>query len=129
MTLPTVNDIVSGIIDAAVKDVVSLSDATMAFAEIERDMIEAFGWRPIETADEYDLRCVPAGKKWGPRIVALVTGDNQQGPAPAIVYWDPDVVQPDGRPVANPTPYWRAVAMTAGWSRRNQPTHYIRPYR
>lgn len=93
------------------------------------DLIEAFGWHPIARADEFDLRVVPDGHRYGPRMIAMVKGDNEKAQAPYIVYWDPDTRQPDGRPTAHPKPYWRTVGMTAGWSRRNQPTQFIKPYR
>jgi len=95
---------------------------------LEADLIDAFGWHPISRAEEFGLRTPPAGKLWGPRLVALCQGENEKGPALNVVYWDPDTVQPDGRPVAFPKPYWRAVGMSAGWSRRNPPVFFRRPH-
>ena len=103
-------------------------DIHEAFNDAIKDLIEAFGWHPISRADEFGLRTVPAGKSDGPRIIAMVHGDNQKGPAPYVVYWSADTLQPDGKPVARPKPYWRTLTMSAGWSRRNQPTHFIKPY-
>lgn len=104
------------------------TDIFDAFNAAIVDLITAFGWHPIVHADEFGLRTIPKGMKWGPRLVAMLEGENVKTPSPHIVYWDPDTVQPDGRPVAHPSPYWRTVGMTAGWSRRNQPTHFLRPY-
>lgn len=99
-----------------------------AFTAATNDLIDAFGWHSIEHADAFDLRTVRAGHRYGPRVIVMLKGDNEKAPAPYIAYWDPDTEQHDGRPVARPKPYWRTVGMTAGWSRRNQPTHFIRPY-
>lgn len=89
---------------------------------VERRIIDLFAWHPIELADEFGLRTPPPGKKWGPRVVVMMND------GPAIAYWDPDQIQPDGKPVAAPAPYWRAVQKRAGWSRGAKVTHFLRPY-
>jgi hypothetical protein len=86
------------------------------------DLVDLFAWHPIERADEFGLRTPPPGKKWGPRVIVMMND------GPAVAYWDPDQVQPDGTPVAHPSPYWRAVQKQAGWSRRAVVTHFLRPY-
>lgn len=105
-----------------------IEHGSMYFRELEIQLLAAFGWHPIDRADAFDLRTAPRGHRFGPRIIAMVQGDNEKAQAPYVVYWDPDTHQPNGRPVAHPSPYWRTVGMTADWSRRNQPTHFIRPY-
>lgn len=98
------------------------TDIHDAFTAAIDDLTDAFGWHPIERADDFDLRVVPPGKKWGPRVIVLVQGFNAKTPTPHVAYYDPDT------DAAHPAPYWRTVGMTAGWSRRNQPTHFIRTY-
>jgi hypothetical protein len=122
--MPTARDIITGRLNDLEKDIYSGNhDSTHddITAAIE-DLIDAFGWHPIERADEFGLRTVPDGKKWGPRIVVLVKGQNMKTATPHVAYYDPDT------DAAHPAPYWRTVGMTAGWSRRNQPTHFIRTY-
>lgn len=85
-----------------------------ALNRAERDLIELFRWHPIADADRFGLRIIPPGKPYGPRVVTWVKGDNQKAPVPFISYWA--------------RTYWHTLNMTTGWSQRNQPTHFLRPY-
>lgn len=131
--MKTAHELIRDILDRLAVDICREPTITIhartsnALHFLEYALLETFGWHPIEHVDAFGLRTVPKGKMWGPRLVAIVEGENVAA-SPHIVYWDPDTVQPDGRPVTHPEPYWRTVGMTAGWSRRNQPTHFIRPY-
>lgn len=124
--MKTASDIIRDSLDRFIENLNHLKKSS-AREILETELNSSFGWHPIERADVFGFRTVPKGKMWGPRLVAIVEGENVSA-SPHIVFWDPDTVQPDGRPVALPEPYWRTVGMTAGWSRRNQPTHFIRPY-
>jgi hypothetical protein len=100
----------------------TFTDIHDAFNAAIEDLSDAFGWHPIERADECGIRTVPDGMKWGPRVIVLIQGQNVKTPRPFVAYYDPDT------DAAHPAPYWRTVHMTAGWSRSNQPTHFLRPY-
>lgn len=103
-------------------------DCIPALSILEEELIAAFKWHPIDRADEFGLRTPPPGKNWGPRVVTLIKDPDFKAVVPHVFFWDPDVVQSDGKPVAHPSPYWRSVGHKAAWSRRNQPTHFMIPY-
>lgn len=118
--MQTVQKVIEDIIDDTIPtNRIATSDHLI---NLRDQLIDAFGWHPIERADDFGLRVVPPGKKWGPRVIVLVQGSNAKTPTPHVAYYDPDT------DAAHPAPYWRTVGMTAGWSRRNQPTHFIRTY-
>jgi hypothetical protein len=86
------------------------------------ELIDAFGWHPIERAAEFGVRDAPPGKQWGPRVIVLVRGHNAKRATVYVAYYDPDTK------AEHPEPYWRTINTTAEWSRRNQPTHFLRTY-
>lgn len=126
--LKTAREIITDLIDKCDVQIDQGRPIGQAFHDLEVALTRAFDWHPIDLADAFDLRAIPAGHRFGPRVIVMVQGKNEKTPAPYVAYWDPDTHQPDGRPVARPKPYWRTRDRTAGWSRRNQPTHFIRPY-
>lgn len=90
-------------------------DIHRAFAHTKDDLNNTFGWQPIERADEFSLRDT-RGEPWGPRLVVLVNNMSH------IAYWDLDTTAP------TPKPFWRVLHKTPAWSRRNQPSHFLRPF-
>lgn len=129
--LPTPQSVITAITgefaDRLEADYPITSKPVEPFQFLETALIEAFGWHPIERVDEFGLREIRDDHKWGPRIIVMVKKSI------AIAYWDPDIMQADPygilKPVASPSPYWRILYMTRGWSRGNPPSHFLRPTR
>lgn len=117
--MQTSRQIIRAALDTTIGDTVPAD----RMIDLERALCAAFDWHPIDHADEFGMKHVPAGKKWGPRLVALVKDTNDR-PVPMVVYWDPDDFW--ANPV--PAPYWRVLGLSPDWSRRHQPTHFLRPY-
>lgn len=124
--MKSAEQIIRDLLNATIEQIESSMDisstATNAVTELAPKLIEAFAWHTIDRVDLYNLRAIPEGKKWGPRVVVMMNG------RPAIAYWDPDQVHPNGDPVEAPAPYWRTMQKSAEWSRRATVTHFLRPY-
>lgn len=90
---------------------------TSVLIALERALNDTFGWQPIARADEFHLRTPAPGQPWGPRIVVLVNNMSH------IAYWDLDRTAG-----FDSKPFWRTLHKTPAWSRRNQPSHFLRPF-
>lgn len=116
----TARQLIESLLDDTTNSVDRLADLPMKLHILERKLNEAFGWQPIERAEAYGLLHVPAGKMWGPRTVVLL---HDNTPMTHIAYWDLD-----SSSYPNERPYWRVLHKTPAWSRRHQPTHFLRTY-
>lgn len=110
---------IENLINAAGDQLQTNRSFTSVLIDLERALNDTFGWQPIERADEFHLRTPAPGKFWGPRIVVLVNNMSH------IAYWDLDVMEMVG---GDARPFWRTLHKTPAWSRRNQPSHFLRPF-